>query len=371
MNQAGVDLNALFQPHLRTLEPYQPVPSLDAIAAEIGIPADRIAKLDANENPYGPSPAVLEAIAGYRGYHRYPDPIHDDLRQAVGAYLGASPDRIILGAGADELIDLLYRLFVAPGNEVIDLVPTFGMYRFSADVAGAAYRPVPRRPDFTIDVDTVHAALTARTKLIWVAAPNNPTGTPLDVPTAEALAALGVPLVIDEAYAEFSGTSFVALAERYEHVMVLRTFSKWAGLAGLRIGCGVVSPVVAERLLTIKPPYNVNVAAALAARVALADSAHRTRTVEAILAERSRLLAVLGSVSYLRPVPSVANFVYCPVDGASARSLRDALRRRGVLVRFYDSPLLRNAIRVSVGRPEDTDQLARALAEISPEEIAG
>ncbi|GIW08343.1 MAG: histidinol-phosphate aminotransferase [Dehalococcoidia bacterium] len=369
MNRTRVAIASLIRPHLRAAEPYQPVQSLEALSAEIGIPVDRIAKLDANENPYGPSPQVLAKLAGYRGFHRYPDPIHDDLRAALGAYWGAAPERIVLGAGADELIDLICRLFLGPEDEVIDLVPTFGMYRFSTEIAGAVYRPVRRRADFSVDVAAVRPALTPRTKLIWVAAPNNPTGTPLDPADAEALAALGVPLVIDEAYAEFSGVTFRALAERLEHVMLLRTFSKWAGLAGLRIGYGLFPPAVAEALLTIKPPYNVNVAAAVAARAALEDADHRERTVAAILAERGRLVGTLAASPYLRPIPSAANFVFCSVVGASARALRDALRRRGVLVRYYDTPLLENAIRVSVGRPEDTDQLAAALAAVRPEEV--
>jgi histidinol-phosphate aminotransferase len=128
--------------------------------------------------------------------------------------------------------------------------------------------------------------------------------------------------------------------------------------------------VVAETLLRIKPPYNVNGAAALAARVALEDTAYREQTVAAILAERARLATVLAASPYLRPIASAANFVFCPVVGASARAVRDALRRRGVLVRYYDTPLLANAIRVSVGRPEDTDRLAAALADLRPEEVA-
>jgi histidinol-phosphate aminotransferase len=370
MTRTQTDLTRLMRPHLRAAEPYQPVKSLEAISAETGVPVTQIAKLDANENPYGPSPRVLAALAAYRGYHLYPDPVHDDLRAAIARYLGAVPDRIVLGAGADELIDLLCRLFLAPGDEAIDLVPTFGMYRFATELTGAIARAVPRRADFTVDVAAVRAALTARTKLLWIAAPNNPTGTPLDPAAAEALAELGIPLVIDEAYAEFSGTTLLGLTERYEHVFLLRTFSKWAGLAGLRIGYGVVPPVVAETLLRIKPPYNVNGAAALAARVALEDTAYREQTVAAILAERARLATVLAASPYLRPIASAANFVFCPVVGASARAVRDALRRRGVLVRYYDTPLLANAIRVSVGRPEDTDRLAAALADLRPEEVA-
>ncbi|MCS6802015.1 MAG: histidinol-phosphate transaminase [Chloroflexota bacterium] len=370
MTQTQLDLARLMRPHLRAAEPYHPVPSLAALSAELGIPADQIAKLDANENPYGPSPRVLEALAAYRGYHLYPDPLHNDLRRAVADYLGTAPERVVLGAGADELIDLLCRLFLAAEDEAIDLVPTFGMYRFSIENAGAVYRPVARRPDFTVDVAAVRAAITPRTKLIWVAAPNNPTGTPLDRASAVALAELGVPLVIDEAYAEFSGTTLLDLTARYDHVFLLRTFSKWAGLAGLRVGYGVFPPVVAETLLRIKPPYNVNVAAAVAARAALDDADYRARTIGALLAERARVAATLAACPYLRPVESAANFIFCSVVGASARALRDALRRRGVLVRYYDTPLLANALRVSVGRPEDTDRLAAALATILPEEVA-
>jgi histidinol-phosphate aminotransferase len=366
----AADLASWIRPHLRRAGSYAAVSSLAAISAATGIPVEQIAKLDANENPYGPSPQVLAALARYRDYHRYPDPTHDDLRRELGVYLGVEWQRIVLGAGADELIDLLCRLFLEPGDEVIDLVPTFGMYRFSTEVAGGRVVDVVRQADFHLDLTAVAAALTPRTRLIWVAAPNNPTGTPLTPAEAEGLAALGIPLVIDEAYAEFSGQSAVPLALRFEHVMVLRTFSKWAGLAGLRIGYGVFPPVVAEHLLKIKPPYNVNVAAAVAARAALADRAYREQTVGRILAERERLARLLASVPFLEPLPSAANFIFCWVRQGSARALRDALHQRGVLVRYYATPLLENAVRISVGRPEDTDRLLAALHALTPEELA-
>lgn len=340
---------------------YIPVRPLEELSRELGIPVAQLVKLDANENPYGCSPAVREAMAAYERYHMYPDPEQAALRYALSRYCGFPPDWLLAGSGSDELIDLLIRLVVEPGDSVLDAVPTFGMYGFLTPIQGGAIIPVPRRADFSLDVPAMLAAIDGRTRLVFVASPNNPTANLAERADIVALLETGLLVVVDEAYFEFSGETLASLVTDYQNLVILRTFSKWAGLAGMRVGYAIGAPVLLRHVWKMKQPYNVNVAAQIAACAAVDDLPHIQRTISAILAERSRLMAMLQRVPTLCPLPSRANFIFCPVEGRDARALRDDLRRQGVLIRHFDTPLLRNAIRVSVGKPEHTDRLAEAL----------
>ena len=362
MNESN-PLYALIQPHLREIPGYVPIEPPEVLADRLGVPVERIIKLDGNENPYGPSPRALEALAACRSYHIYPDPEQRRLRQALADYLGVAPDQVIAGAGSDELIDLVTRMFVAPGQAILNFPPTFGMYAFSAGVQGAGVVSVPRRPDFSLDID---AALreAAKARLIFVVSPNNPTGTAASESELMALLGTGLPVVVDEAYAEFAGESFVPLVSGHPNLMVLRTLSKWAGLAGLRVGCLVAAPQVIEVALKVKQPYNVSVAAEVSALASLADRDHLLKTVGAIVQERERLASGLGALECFEVTPSRANFLLCRLDGLDAKAVRDALAARGIMVRYFDTPLLRGYIRISVGTPNQTDALLDALRAI-------
>jgi histidinol-phosphate aminotransferase len=174
----------------------------------------------------------------------------------------------------------------------------------------------------------------------------------------------GVPVLVDEAYYEFTGQTVAPLMEQYPNLMVLRTFSKWAGLAGLRIGYGLFPPKIAGYLMSIKEPYCVNAAAMVAVRETLKDIDYLMANVKTIIAERQRLFTGLEKLGWLRPYPSQANFILCAVEKGSAADLQRELEERGILVRYFDQPLLRNCIRISVGRPADTDILLKTLKEI-------
>jgi histidinol-phosphate aminotransferase len=241
------------------------------------------------------------------------------------------------------------------------------MYAFTTAVCGGEYVPVARHPDFSVDVAAVEAAVDERTKLIFAASPNNPSGNPLGAEELDRLLALGVPVVVDEAYVEFSGASAVGRVPEHDNLIVIRTFSKWAGLAGLRAGYGVMPRPLADLLMVIKPPYNVNVAAEAAVLASLEERDLLMERVRAIVEERERMSARLAGVPFLRPLPSRANFILCDVVGRDARGVRDALRRRGVFTRYFDREGLRDRLRISVGRPEHTDALLAALEEIARE----
>ncbi len=369
-----MDVEALLAPHVRAMEPYSPIVPLDVLSARLGVPADRIVKLDANENPYGFSPKALATIAASRDLHIYPDPDQTALRAAISAYIGVPTEHILCGAGADEVIDLLARSFVLPGEAIVDLPPTFGMYKWQADVLHARYITVPRRADFSVDLDAVEAAVTqgvtaaaagdaGRPKVLFIANPNNPDGS--ITARADLLRLLDLPIVVvvDEAYIDFSDEQSLAplVAER-DNLIVLRTFSKLAGMAGLRVGYGVFPLPVIQHLWKVKQPYTPNVAGTVAAIEALADREWLEQSTTAIVAERARLAAQLRELGWLTPLPSQTNFLLCRVAGGRhAHAIKLALERQGVLVRYFARDGLRACIRISVGRPEHTDALLSAL----------
>jgi histidinol-phosphate aminotransferase len=343
---------------------YSACKSPDVIARKLGIPESEIIKLDANENPYGCSPKVRAALAKYPYFNIYPDSAQTELLEDISGYVGLSQEYIVAGNGSDELIDLLLRLLVNPGEEVITTLPTFDMYRFSTQVCCGKVVEVIRRPDFGVDVAAIKAAITKNTRLIFIANPNNPTGTVTPEKDILELIDTGLPLVIDEAYYEFCGQTAANLVPEYPNLIVLRTFSKWAGLAGLRVGYGIFPAVIACTLMKIKPPYSVNLAASVAVRESLKDRKYLLGTVAKMKEERSRLFEMLKGVGYLNPIPSQANFVLCEVLRGKALDIQNNLEKQGILVRYYNTPLLKNYIRISVGKPQQTDRIIKALKEI-------
>jgi histidinol-phosphate aminotransferase len=350
---------------LRKLAGYAPIEPPDVLSQETGLAPARIIKLDGNENPYGPAPRARTALAALDCAHLYPDPEQRALRRALAAHLGVGPEHIVAGSGSDDLLDLLARLFLEPGDRIINCVPTFGMYSFLASVQGAGVTDVPRTAGFEVDLDAVARAADRRTKLIFLASPNNPTGNLLPREHLERLLGLPLIVVMDEAYVEFSGSAgFASLVPERSNLVVLRTFSKWAGLAGLRVGYGAFPPAMAARLMRIKQPYNVNVAAEAAALASLQDKAYLMANVERLVKERERLRESLGRLPFLEVYHSQANFVLCRLLRGNAAVVNRQLRQRGIFVRYFDTPLLRQCLRISAGRPGDTDAVVAALKEI-------
>ena len=345
------------------MEEYVPIDTPESLARRLGLRPDQIVKLDGNENPYGPSPLVALALAQFDSYHRYPDPWQAETRGLLSGYIGVPADRLMLGMGSDELIDTLIRVYVEPGDEVIDLPPTFGMYSFSAQLADARVVRVERDERFGIDVAAVEAAVTDRTRIIFLASPNNPSGNVATEDQVRRLLATGRLVVVDEAYAEFSTSTLVPLVAEYPNLVVLRTFSKWAGLAGLRVGYGIFHDGVIRQMWKVKQPYNLNVAAQVAVRESLRDLDRLMANVRRIVEERERLRAGLESIGFLKVYPSEANFLLCDLlDGSAVDLVRD-LASRGIIVRYFRKPRLLNSIRFSVGLPEHTDLLLEALRD--------
>ena len=360
----GAGIERLIRPDLVAFAGYVARTSPDTLGGKVEVPVESIIKLDANENPYGFSPRVSQALAAYPDLNIYPDDGQTGLRKLLEGYTGVDAKHIVAGSGSNQLIDFVSRLFISKGDQVISCVPTFGIYRFSTELCGGTLVEVPRDENFAVNVDAVRAAISRKTKIIFLANPNNPTGT--IIPRQDILEILDseLPVLVDEAYYEFSGQTVAPLVSQYKNLMVLRTFSKWTGLAGLRVGYGLFPPQIADYLLRIKIPYNVNVAALVAMRESLKDIDYLMTTVKAMIDERERLFDELARIEWLKPFPSQANFILCSVLKGEARELHQKLQDRGILVRYFGQPLLQNFIRISVGKPEHTDVLIKALREI-------
>ena len=353
--------------HIQDMPPYKPIHPFDVLAEQLGIPEEDLVKLDANENPYGPLPQVREALADLPYPHIYPDPESRFLRRDLAALHGIPAARILAGAGADELIDLILRVTLDPGDLILNCPPTFSMYEFDADVNNARTLNVPRQRDFSLDLPAVETAVRdSRPKLLFLASPNNPDGGLLTRSDLERLLALPVVIVVDEAYVQFAppGSSHLALTRDHANLIVLRTFSKWAGLAGLRVGYGIFPDWMTPALWKIKQPYNVNTAAAAAARITLQHRGDLEEQTASIRRERARLYQGLQRLDWLSPYPSQANFILCRVTTRDAAQVKESLARRGMLIRYFNKPGLADHIRISVGKPEDTRRLLKVLQEI-------
>ncbi|MGQ9552741.1 MAG: histidinol-phosphate transaminase [Anaerolineae bacterium] len=362
-------LQRVLRPDIATMEEYTPIVPFEVLSRRLGLPSSQIIKLDANENPYGPAPAVYEALANCRRYNIYPDPEQTLLREAIEPYIGLSKEHVIFGNGSDELIDLTMRLFVTPGDVVVNLPPTFGMYSYNTSLCAGKLVNVYRHSNFSVDVDAVARAVGLagdKAKMLIVNSPNNPDGSVIEPTALRQLLELPVIVVLDEAYAEFAGTSFLPWVPEHWNLIVLRTFSKWAALGGLRIGYGVYPREIAAQLWKIKPPYSINVAAQEAALASLQSVGYLMHNVSLLIAERERLFQKLQQVEALTPYPSKSNFILCRIRGVSSRLLKEALAWRGILVRYYDKPGLSDCFRVSVGRPEQNDAFLAALLDVLP-----
>lgn len=357
------DVERLIRPHLVSVGTYSPVDPSEELARRAGIRPEEVVRLNANENPFGPSPAVAEAVAA-TPFHIYPDPNQRRVREALSEYTGMPPECLLAGAGGDELIDLLMRLFVEPGESVLDCDPTFGMYSFCARVAGAAVVSVPRDDEFEVDLEGIASKDDERTKIIFIASPNNPTGNLLAESEARELLKLNLVLVVDETYYEFSGETLAGLVPDYENLVVLRSLSKWAGLAGLRVGYMIASPGLVAHIIDIKQPYSVSAAAEAALLASLEQRSALMKNVGLLIDQRRRMEAAFDRMNGVKYLPSHGNFLLCEFNRPGLQVYED-LAARGVFVRHFSHPRLAKFLRISAGTPEETDRLIEALAAVA------
>jgi histidinol-phosphate aminotransferase len=267
----------------------------------------------------------------------------------------------MIGNGSDELIDMLILATIEPGDEVIVPMPTFGVYAARPPLLGGVVTTVERKSDFDLDADKIVNAVTDRTKLIFLTHPNNPTGNLVTTQQLVKVLRTGALVVVDEAYYEFSGKTLLPMLGEWENMVVLRTFSKWAGLAGLRVGYAIFPEKLGQQMWKVKPPFNISAAGLKAVEAVLDDVDYLRETVSRIRVERGRLYRALRKLNFLQPFQSHGNFILCKVTRGDAHDVYRRLRSQGILVRSYNDPWLRDYIRISVGRPEDTTALLHAL----------
>ena len=368
------NVQALVRTHLADLPPYVPIEPFEVLSARLSRAPQSIIKLDANENPYGLSPSIRTALADLEFPHIYPDPESRALRSALSKFTGVPEKYLVAGAGADELIDLIIRVLVEPGDCVISCPPTFGMYPFDTHLNAGTLVEVPRNTGFSLDITAIKQAVhNHKPKILFLASPNNPDGSVITQHEFDQLLELPVIIVLDEAYIEFNQlgrlgntATRITAVPGLENLIVLRTFSKWAGLAGLRVGYGAFPDWLMPTLWKAKQPYNVNVAASTAAIAALEDLDNLADKVALICAERDLFFNRLADISWLHAYPSCANFILCQVLERDAAVLKDWLAtRHGILVRYFNTPQLKDHIRISIGRPEDMQMLHTALCEVN------
>ena len=364
MAQLSDRVKALVQPHLRTLEPYDP-----------NFTPTRV-NLSANENTYDvPAPAralVDEALAA-TPTNRYPDPMSNELREELAAWHGVSRENVIVGNGGDELLYNFLLAFGGPGRTLVNVPPTFSEYAFFASLTQTGVRDVWRDPETFLPRADELVAAAGEASLVILTSPNNPTG---DVVALELVARVcdscpGL-VMVDEAYGEFAaaGTSAEALLAEHDNLLVLHTLSKAFALAGARCGYVIAAPDVIDALAAVRQIYSVNVLTQAAALAAVRARAEFDATVEKIVSERSRLYESLARVEGVRVWPSEGNFILARMSGASR--VRERLRdERSILVRdFSYAPGLADCLRITVGTPEENDAVIEALSEIVPEEAA-
>jgi histidinol-phosphate aminotransferase len=362
-----MDATALVPEWIRTLAPYAPGKPIDELERELGI-RDSI-KLASNENPLGPSPRALAAIRdALADLHRYPDGSAFHLKRRLAARLGVAEDELVVGNGSNEIIELVVRTFLRPGDEAVMADQAFVVYRLVVQAAGGTPRVVPLR-DFTHDLDALAAAIGPRTRLVFLANPNNPTGTIFRRAAWEAFlrrVPSHVVVVADDAYAEYVEDpdypdTIRSRGDGSVAVVSLRTFSKLYGLAGLRVGYGVAPASVTDAIGRIRQPFNVNALALVAALAALDDEEHVRRTLAANREGMAYLVAAFRRLG-LEHVPSAANFVLVRVGEASR--VYQALLRRGVIVRPMDVYGFPAHLRVTVGTRPENERFVAALGAV-------
>lgn len=355
--------------HIQNLPAYIPGESVDSLAARLGVKSESIIKLDANENAYGTPTAVYQALASLNSTHRYPDAEQRDLRAALSSYTGVPAEFLLAGNGSDELLSLMSQVLLQPGDSVIVSPPTFSMYAFYARLKNCNVIEVSRQADFSLDVDgIISAAQSSSAKMVFIDSPGNPTGIGLPTIWLEKLLTLPALIVLDEAYIEFSdGPSHVTNVPDHKNLVVLRTFSKWAGLAGFRIGYGAFPKWLGDALWQAKSPYNVTTPAMVAAMAALGVLETLEANIRCIITERDRLIDKLREIPGLTVFPSKTNFLLVRVEpefGKSANEICNALKEQGILIRLFEKM---NSIRITIGKPDEMEQFLFHLSSLGKE----
>ncbi len=360
-------LEELIPDYIQGLPAYVPGRPVEEVEQELKIHA---VKLASNENPLGPSPKAMAAARAALGEANwYPDGGSKRLREVLAGRFGVRPEEVFVGLGSSEIIDLASRVLLRPGLTGITSEGTFALYPIAIRASGGKLVQTPMR-NYTFDLEAMAAAVTPETRIIYIANPNNPTGTAFGAAEFDVFLKKvpgDVLVVLDEAYTEYAERRDLPKAmeifKEYNNLLTLKTFSKVYGLAGLRIGYGIGHPTLVAEMNKLRTPFNVTSVGQAAALAALDDAEHVRRSVTMNRAERARLLEELTK-SGLRPVASETNFLFVPVSGMDARALCEELLKEGVIVRPMAWMGFPDAIRISVGNPGENKELLGAVAKV-------
>jgi histidinol-phosphate aminotransferase len=318
-------------------------------------------KLNTNENPYPPSPRVREALAEEMERLRlYPDPMAGRFRERVAELNGVPVDNVLAGNGSDDLLTIIMRTFVGEGDLVVSPSPTYTLYKTLCEIQEARYSTVPYRDDYSLNEDYIPV----KAKVVFVNNPNSPSGTVIGEESLEKIAARihGV-LVVDEAYVDFASKNCMGLIKKYKNVIILRSLSKSFSLAGLRVGYALADKHIIENFIKVKDSYNVNRMAIAGGLAALSDLEWMKENARKIITTRRRLVWGLEELGFY-VYPSEANFVLGKIDYYPADQIYRHLKRRKILVRYYDTPRLKDCLRISVGTDAEVKKLIIQIAEI-------
>ena len=335
--------------HLRLASPYKPGEQWEG----------PYIKLNTNECPYPPSSGVIKAIqAATPALGRYPQPDADAARDALASTLGVKPDQVLVGNGSDEILRLIFEAYIDPAEVVVWSTPTYSLYTVLAEIAQAIVYDVPRNDDFTLDVDAV---LAQDAKIYFLANPNSPTGTVTSEDDVKRLLSSGRLIVVDEAYADFEGTTTAKLIDEFSNLIVVRTLSKSYALAGLRAGFAIANSDIISELRGIKDSYNVGLLPIVGAAAALADQSYAKELVVKVLKTKTVLVDGLGALGW-ECYPSGANFVFAEPPNRDGKLVYEFLRESGILVRWFDGDTSISAgVRITVGTDEEIAKLLEVL----------
>ncbi|MBU6172572.1 MAG: histidinol-phosphate transaminase [Planctomycetes bacterium] len=344
----------MFRPEIISMSPYTPGEQPQA---------GKVIKLNTNENPYPPSPRVLEAItAAAQRLERYPDPLATSFRLAASQVLGVDPEMILCGNGSDDCLTILTRAFVGAGDRLRLPYPSYILYRTLAEIQGADFEEVPFTS--TLGISEAFYQDAPRTKLIYLPNPNSPTGTLLSSDViAEFADRVSCPVVIDEAYVDFAAENAVRLVQRNPRIIITRTLSKSYALAGLRFGYLIAHPKVVAMLRKVKDSYNTDMLSIAGATAAIMDQTWLTENVRRVIATRERMKIALRSMGF-EVLDSHANFLWCVPKDRQSKPIYDQLKSRGILVRYMNYPKWADGLRISVGTEDQIDALLVVLKDI-------
>lgn len=354
---------------LKNFKPYTASKTLEQIGKETGILMEKIIKLDSSENPFMES---LQNKAKVRNidFYLYPDSLCLKLRGKLGKYAGVRTEQIVCGNGSDELIDLIIRSFVNKDEEIIICPPTFVMYEFYAKLSGVKIKMVIRKEDFKIDLSKILKSITTKTKLIIIDSPGNPTGdiTPLSV--LEKILKKGCLVISDEAYFEYCGKTAIPLLKKYPNLIILRSLSKWSGLAGLRIGYAIASEEIINIILSLKPPYNVSSLTQSLSENFLNNSKIALQRMKKITEGRDYLNKKLSDIKELEVYKNNGAYILIKLK-KDPEKLLEYLTKNGVLVKLLNQPLLENCIRMSLPLPNQINQIYSTFKDFYKNYIDG